>query len=121
MKTYILIFIFLFCATYSNAADTWDSQEKGLAATMSTLLIIDWGQTINISRDPANHKELNPLLGSHPSEKDVHLYMGTALLGVLAISHILPSRYRSLFMLSVIAVELPTIYNNYKLGLRMQF
>ena len=120
MKTYILIFSFLFCATTSNAADPWSIGDKTLAATMSTLLIVDWGQTINISRDPT-YCEVNPLLGSHPEEKDVHLYMGSALIGTLAISHLLPSKYRSLFMFSIIAIELPTVYNNHKIGLRMPF
>ena len=121
MKTIILTIVFLFYATSTFAADPWSNKDKALAATMSTLLVVDWGQTINSARNPAAYQEINPILGLHPSEQSIHTYMGTALIGALTISHFLPSKYRALFMGSVIALELPYVYNNYQIGLRMQF
>ncbi len=121
MKISILIISLLFFTSSSVvAADSWSSKDKALAATMTTLLVVDWGQTINIARGPSYH-EINPILGLHPSEQSVHIYMGVALVGTLAISHVLPSKYRTWFMGSVIALELPYIYNNYQIGLKMQF
>lgn len=121
MKRLLLtILIFSQLTSTAFAFDEWRVTDKALAATMSTLLIVDWGQTINITRNPAYH-EINPIIGPHPSETDVHLYMGSALISTLAISHILPSKYRTLFLLSVIAIEIPTVYNNHRIGLRMQF
>ena len=107
-------------ATSTMAADPWSQKDKALTATMSTLLVVDWGQTINIARDPSYH-EINPILGRHPSEQSVNTYMGAALVGALTISHFLPSKYRALFTGSVIALELPYVYNNYQIGLRIQF
>lgn len=124
MKLHIKILLtfvtFFYLTSSAMAADTWSHKDKALAVTMSTLLIIDWGQTINIARDPSYH-EINPILGPHPSEQAVHTYMGTALVGAIAISHFFPSKYRALFMESVIALELPYVYNNYKIGLKVQF
>ena len=119
-KSILIITLLFFISSSAIAADPWDSKDKALAVTMATLLIVDWGQTINISRDPTYH-EINPILGRHPSEQSVHMYMGAALVGALTISHVLPSKYRQWFMGSVIALELPYVYNNYQIGLRMQF
>lgn len=122
MKISILIITLLFFISSSAmAADPWDSKDKALAATMSTLLVADWGQTINMSRNPSIYHENNPILGLHPSEQSVHTYMGTALIGALTISHFLPSKYRALFMGSIIGLEIPYVYNNYRIGLKMQF
>lgn len=119
-KSILIISLLFFFSSSVMAFDSWTIEDKALAATMSTLVIIDWGQTINITRNPSYH-EVNPLLGPHPSGKDVNLYMGSAIISSLTIAYLLPSNYRKLFMGSVISLELPYVYNNHQIGLRVQF
>ena len=47
--------------------------------------------------------------------------MPVAILAKLGIAHVLPERYRIKFLYGVSFLELGTIYNNNKIGLKINF
>jgi hypothetical protein len=47
------------------------------------LLFIDWGQTKTIARNPTTRREMNPILGPHPSVKKVNIYF--AVVAVIVV------------------------------------
>jgi hypothetical protein len=149
MKT-IMIIVMLVFATQSYAADKWSAEDKTLALLFTTATVIDWGQTRDIVKnnkdkcvtyydstlsscnklvradcfrckcDYAYH-ETNIYLGKRPSMGEVDTYMPLAILATLGIAHVLPEKYRSKFLYGMSFLELGTIYNNKKIGLKINF
>lgn len=56
--------------------------------------------------------EVNPLLGSHPSIREVDLYFATAAVLNAALWVLLPKRYRAIAPIAVTAVEINSIRLN---------
>ena len=107
-------------AINAQAADEWTTADKSLAAGVITAYALDWAQT----RDISNHhdlRETNPLLGEHPGYAKINNYFVATGLVTLGIAHILPSKYRKIFLTSVVVVEVGFIANNAHLGLKMRF
>lgn len=87
----------------------------------TTLNIIDWGQTLDIADKPDEFREVNPILGEHPSKGRVNTYFALASLAKLGITHILPSKYRKWWLGFNIAVSGYCVGNNYHIGARVNF
>jgi hypothetical protein len=93
-------------------ATDWTTQDTVLQATMTALLVVDWGQTLWIADHTNNQKicgytydgqylcqkksdmyglppveEINPALGDHPSRGTVNAYFGIAIPAHAAISY----------------------------------
>jgi hypothetical protein len=62
----VQILVFLL-PTNIFAADEWSTQDKSLEATWQILHFIDWRQTRTIAKNPDKYREMNPILGEHPS------------------------------------------------------
>jgi len=45
-----------------------------LALVLAVMLTIDWQQTLKIARNPDKWRELNFILGQHPTPKKVNIY-----------------------------------------------
>lgn len=117
MKTLILI-ILLFFPLQANAFDKWTKTDTGLQVTYGVLHIIDWGQTLDIARNPDKFYEMNPLLGKHPSIGKVNTYFIGTLIGHTAIAYILPSKYRRIWQIVWIGIEGKTVVNNFSIGVK---
>ena len=68
---YKLLFIFLFLLSSISKADTLEEIFSGLPKeewVWQSLHTIDMVQTIRIAKNPDKFRELNPLLGKHPSK-----------------------------------------------------
>lgn len=113
--------IALLATSQAVSADDWDTVDFALLTAATTALVLDWGQTRRIARNPDEFYEKNTLLGDHPSTGDVDKHFAAALLGTIVIAEILPSYYRKTWLGVVTAVEVGFVQQNYQLGIKMDF
>jgi hypothetical protein len=85
------------------------------------LTVADWGQTRMIARNPQTYRELNPILGSHPSVGKVDAYMIGYLLTQYAIAECVPEPWKTLLLSQVIMVQAKAVGNNKSIGLQIRF
>jgi hypothetical protein len=130
MKKLIITFLLLLITTTAMAADwSWNTKDTLLEAAAIGMTVVDWGQT----RDIRNHngrKELNPILGPHPSNAEVNRYFGivTALHPLISLA--LPKKCELLgvelnprlaWQYIYIGVEATAISSNWRGGLKLSF
>ena len=136
-KIIIFIFAILLFAKMAYSADTWDKEDITLASTFTVATIIDWGQTKDIVKnnkdkcityddgswecDYAYYEKTNIYLGKNPSIVKVDTYMPLAIVSTLTIAHFLPSDWRKKFLYGMSFLEIGTVYNNNKIGLKVNF
>lgn len=98
----------------------WTNSQLAWGAAGLALTAIDWGQTRNISRNPDRFKELNPLVGEHPSLGQVnrHFIVSAALIGLAA--HYLPE-YRDVILKMHVGLQVANTARNFSIGLRVEF
>jgi hypothetical protein len=117
----LLVAAFFACPCLVHAAEPWDRTDKTLAAAMVTMLVIDWGQTRYIAKNPDQFEERNPLLGKHPSVGDVNRHFVLAIGGSLLIGNYLSSRHRKIFFGAITAAEVAVTIHNNSIGLKVSF
>lgn len=84
--------------------------------------LVDYAQTLQISRNPDRYHEINPILGgSHPSRDQVHAYMLGSGLAHVAIAYLLPKPYREIFQSGTLMIKIGIVKHNYDIGLQMRF
>ena len=116
----IFLIIFLLFPTICFASD-WTKADTVRELTFAALVVVDWGQTLNIADHPTKHKEYNPILGRHPSRGDVNLYMPLAIIVHGTVSYLLPQKYRKWWQYITIGTEAVTISHNFSLGIGVTF
>jgi len=119
----------------------WDKKSVTLGTIVVITTGIDWGQTRYIVKrnkdrciiykdgswwcDYKYYEKTNIYLGKNPSIGEVDTYMPLAIIGTLTIAHLLPEEHwfldRDKFLYGVSFIEIGTIYNNYKIGLKVDF
>jgi len=108
------------CAAPLDAqSHRWTSTNVALAATATAGILIDWSQTNQAMQQ--GWIELNPFLGEHPSLRQLTTYNLVALSATLGVGAALPSRWRSVWFASVIALETYAITGNAAAGLHVGF
>lgn len=118
----LIIFLLLTLIPISvSAADKWTRNQIAMQTVATTLIIIDWGQTLHVSENPDRYSERNPFFDEHPSRSQVNRYVATALIGQLLISHFLPSKLRNWWLAGIIFVEASAVTHNYSMGVRVNF
>lgn len=117
-----LIFVLLLLPVTVNAQPMkdWDTGDKQLFVASELMLLIDWKQTRESQQYPTKYKENNSILGEHPSAADINKYFAGAMLANYFIADYL-TNYRTVYLSSVIAVELVVIGNNRSVGLKIGF
>jgi hypothetical protein len=136
MKKIIFSLIFILLSSSSYAFDKWNIQDTILQTTFGILLFVDMKQTIWISEHPVinesyydynrnifvskkrYYSESNPILGSHPSKKNIIKYFSVCMLIDTSIAYILPVPYRNIFQLGSIFIEINPIIHNYNAGVK---
>lgn len=81
----------------------------------------DWGQTLDIAKNPGDYYEVNPLLGDHPSVKRANSYMAFSALTHTGIAYTLPPPWRRRFQQVTIGLKAGIVGYNYSIGLRINF
>jgi hypothetical protein len=61
------------------------------------------------------------MLGATPSVGKVDTYFVGAMVGTVALAHVLPSDWRTLFLSGVLAVEIGAVSQNRSIGIKMAF
>lgn len=96
-----------------------------LLLALITLNVADWGQTLDIARNPTEYHEYNPILGDHPSVSDVNTYFAIAIPVQIGVGFLLEEyagkKWRNAFWSGCIGLELGMVANNYNLGLKINF
>jgi hypothetical protein len=125
----------LLCAGAAHAErppPTW--YETSLLVAAEASLAADMLQTLDIKRHSDvswNYYgtlltrpglwETNPILGQHPSDAKVAVYFAGAALATGAAWYALPSRWRMLVPLGVLALQIPQLVRNGNCGLSIRF
>lgn len=103
-----------------QASDPWTTRDTWVEVICVTSLIVDWGQTLNITSDKAYY-ETNPVLGPRPSRSAVNRYFATAILTHVALAYVLPKKLRVGYQLLTIGLQFSMIHNNSSLGVKFTF
>jgi hypothetical protein len=107
-----LVFVLIFsCPTFAN---NWTKQDTYNQTALLILQIIDYRQT-SISPE---FEETNPLLGKHPTQKQIDKYFMSLAVGTYAVSYILPKKFRGYWQYLQIISEAYCIGSNYSIGIR---
>jgi len=119
----ILIFLTLFLfSTNVRANEPWDHYDKFMFMNFLALSVVDWGQTVDISKRPNEYYEkYNFILKGHPPTWKTHAYFATSILANYLIVDILPKKLRKVWLGGGIALELFMTANNASIGLNMRF
>ncbi len=104
-----------------GAGGKWTRQDTYRHAALTTLMSVDYLQTMKIARNPDDYHEHNPILGKHPSEEEVTTYFISAYLLTTAAAIALPEPYREYFQYGVIGIEGVAVGNNLSIGLGFGF
>jgi len=108
--------LFFGCAT-----GPWTKEQALLQGVMSSLNIIDWGQTLDIADKPNEYYETNPILGKRPDRGEVNRYFASTMMLKVLITHLLPFEYRKYWLGLNIIVSGYCVQNNYRIGLRVNY
>mgnify|MGYP000862385605 CR=1 FL=1 len=119
MKTLPQFAPLLLSACMLCASDPWTPMDKARQAALTASLLVDWGQTNGI--EAIGSRELNPLLGHHPSSARIAGYFAISILNSYLISDWLPSHYRWVYQTVVLGFQAVVIHHNFKIGLRVQW
>ena len=119
------LFLLLVLLASSNTAfaghDEWTADDTKRQAVYLSLHTIDWGQTRNIAKNPELYREVNPVIGEHPSTGRVDGYfVATALLHT-GIAYVLPAEWRKGFQYVTIVIEAGVTNRNRNLGIKIDF
>lgn len=83
-------------------------------ALVSTIL--DWSQTRYIAKNPIRYRELNPILGEHPTVGEVNAYFIFCIVAGSAVVYFVADA-RVFFLAFVCALECFMVIRNRKLGI----
>lgn len=113
----IILLLLLLPSCAHLKIDSWDRIELGEAAILTALMVIDYGQTSKISRNPDQFHELNPVLGEHPNQGAVNTYFPIAWAFKLAVAHFLPHDWRKVWLAVWIGESAMCVGHNANRGL----
>ena len=119
MKTIILVCILTALPVSPRAS--WTDIDTGREILWQSLHVIDWGQTLDIARQPERFHEHNVLLGGHPSPRAVNNMMIWTGLAHGVVSRVLPSDARKWWQWMTIAGCAYYVMQNHKLGIKVRF
>jgi len=114
----VIVFIFLAIPVF---ADDWTREDTYRELGWTALLVVDYGQTMNIAQNPDKFREHNPILDKHPSKDAVRIYMLSAAIIHPVISYYLPPKYRKWWQYISIGVEIGAVGNNFGTGIGVTF
>lgn len=145
MEVRYFIILVMLLASQANAAE-WRTEDIQREAVFGALLIIDWRQTIYISKHPDRFGEANPMIhlestvdlnacrqGAGPNDtvcdhtpdpentQRVNKYFLIAALAHVGVTHLLSNKWRSRWQYVTIGVQTGTVYHNYSAGVRLDF
>lgn len=102
-------------------ATTQQTKATNQEILMLTLIVIDWGQTLDIAKSKRKYKEKNPLYTKNPTTQEVNTKMAASLATAIIIHKLLDKPYKIWFANTIILTEIIMITNNHQIGLVVNF
>ena len=118
MKRLLFCLALLSCPAH---ADDWTGTDTGLEVAWQVAHAIDWGQTRYIAKHPQDFRELNPILGDHPSVGRVNTYFIATGLAHYGISQWLSPSNRRGWQTITIIFAVATVSRNHQIGVKIDF
>lgn len=117
-----MIFLIIVLTCFSCATtDKWSNTEKTKEAAWLILHAVDYSQTRYAMERPDEFKELNSLLGEHPSEGRLNLLTLVTGVGHVLITDYAGKKYRSLFQNITLGFKVGTVANNFYVGAKIEW
>lgn len=117
----ILAVILLSLWSVAHATDrSWSNEQIAWGAAALALAAVDYGQTLDIAKNPDKFKELNKFLGPHPTTAEVSRYFAIYVPVVAALAHFLPE-HRDTILKVYVGVQVVNTVRNFHVGLRLNF
>ena len=99
----------------------WDAKNAAMFAASNAALVGDYLQTRHIAKNPDQFREINPILGPHPSVHDVNKhFLASALLNYLVANNLSPKN-RNLWLAGVGILEGAFVGRNIQTGIKFDF
>jgi hypothetical protein len=98
---------------------SWTPSHIALAAGFTATLWIDAAQTR--AAMALGYREVNPILGAHPSEGQINTYTVIAGLTVIGVAAVVSPRVRPWVLAAAMAVEMVTIASTVRQGIAITF
>jgi len=115
MKILICLFFLL------TSCATWTTGDTVRESSWVVINTIDWGQTLEMAKNPNEFKEHNPILGNHPSQGRVNVYMASSTLAHIGVSSLLPQNIRPWWQYITIGFSGACVINNLRAGIGVSF
>ena len=116
--TPIIIVVSLVLASCSWRPDPWRREDTYRHIVLTGLMVVDWQQTREVTKNPEKYRELNPILGEHPSGRTVDLYMAASYVTKTGIAYMLPETWRKRWQWLCIGSSGAFVIHNYSVGLK---
>lgn len=105
----------------TSACAEWTSADTKRQAIFTGVLALDWAQTRHIARNPDEFREINTVIGDHPTPGRVDGYFASSALVHFGISYLIPDRYRRVWQNVSIGFEAGVVARNVNLGIGFSF
>ena len=115
----LLILLLLPLPTIALEPDPWTREQVALQGAFTALLYVDARQTLGIAG--AGLREVNPALGSFPTDAEIIRHFTAAALLHGAVSAVLSSTLRTRWQYIWIGIESHVVWHNWQLGLTLGF
>jgi hypothetical protein len=126
MKILLSILVFILI---SSPCFAWDKEDTAMQVAVVSLLLADMSQTLYISEHGSEYRELNPILGEHPSKNKVYTYFIAGAVIHTTISYLIekvpfienPKLVRRIWQGSFIVVESGVVTRNKLIGIGFSY
>lgn len=109
-------------SSVSYSWDQWSDQKKDLFIASNVVMVVDWGQTLNLTeRYHEGYWEENPWLGKNPSRAHVNKYMAGRIISNYLFAEYLPEPWDRFSLMFSLGTHGYSVINNYNLGLEFKF
>ena len=126
MKKFMVVVILLVATI--GYADEWTKQDTYRELAFIGLLAVDYLQTRTIVQNPDKYFEYNPIVGKHPTQQTVDIYMASCAIIHPIISYLLPVKSdkwkwinRESWQYITIGIEIGAVGNNLGWGIGISF
>ena len=122
---HILNIVLIIAVLHSSItfAVEWTTSDTYREVAFQTLNIIDWGQTRYIAQHPESFHEVESawMIGKHPDEKRVDIYMVESAVLHFIVAYYLPESWRTPFQYLTVGGKLNATIGNASIGIKVSF
>ena len=126
MKKFMVVVILLVATPIF--AGGWTRQDTYRELAYMALLVVDYGQTLNIAKSNGKFAEMNPIFNEYPSQSSVNIAIAISAIIHPMISYLLPPRSdkwkwmnRENWQYITIGAEILAVGNNFRVGIGVSF